>query len=648
MSDLKRFGRRMRDAGIGDETRIRCTRNHVSYICREHVNNITSQAPGVGIYPNNEREAQDVKAAELNRAVWRDIDARHKMRSLRRSLAQSFVVTGEVALKVFWDPMKGEFLGWDQTFDENGKPLGEPTQAWTGDFVFERVDAYNLFLSPNARSFEESELVGIQKLVEKKRLKRIYKDDPEKVKAINNASTDNYISFDGVTGSFSRDTKGLVCVREYYHRPCVEYPYGYFWITVSDAVLAEGELPGGVFPIAFRAFEEVEGSARGVSVIRVIKPYQMEINRAAGKAIENSVTMGNDRIITQEGSELRPVPHRGAMEWKYTGEKPTIVPGSTGEQYIAYIQSQITEMYQVARVREKPNLKNLDAQAQLYAAIEQKSDFAFYAGKFEDFLVDVTNITLELAKHHYPDDMLIPAIGRDEAINIEEFRTTERYRYSVRVEPQSDDATTLMGRAAITNQVMQYLGNKLDKPDIGALLKQAPFLNGTVVQDELSLDSTSAENDILALDRGQMVPVRKYEDHQYQIRRLTARTKKGDFPMLSPYVRYLYDRKIAEHEQFIQQQKQDTAFNESGYIPMDGPVIKTELRYPNSNGTTSQQKFPYGALLWLEQKLRAQGAERAMLAEMDPAVQADIARARGGMERIGAEAGSMPPFAANM
>ena len=67
------FNNRVRNTkDIGQDQKLRLTKNHIQNISSQYVNMIVSTAPGVGFAPKNDRELHDQKSAELHHSVWMD------------------------------------------------------------------------------------------------------------------------------------------------------------------------------------------------------------------------------------------------------------------------------------------------------------------------------------------------------------------------------------------------------------------------------------------------------------------------------------------------------------------------------------------------------------------------------------------------
>ena len=607
---------------IQQKTKIRITRNHTYNICRIYKNQMLDANPSVGIYPKNPQEYQDQKAAELNRSVWDDLSDTSKFDDRKQELAQDFIVNGEAAVKIFWDPFKGKPKRID-ALDEDGQPIKKT--IFTGDIVLERIFGFNLLTDDGADSFDSSKIIGIRKLLPIKSLRKRYKEEEDKLEFINKSSEDDFKIFDGISGSY-RDSSNQVEVREYYHRPDHTYPQGYFWIATSTGVLEEGELPQGIFPIQYVGFDSIQTTARSSSLIRQIKPYQIEINRAASQVVEHSIVLGSDKILKQAGSKLSRTNGEGITEITYTGEKPDIISGRNGEQYLNHIQAQITEMYEICGIpqiyAEKPN-QGENVYAELFRSMRDEKTMVDYAGKFERFIVQIATTVLDLAKVFLPESRLVPIVGRAEFVNIQEYRSVEDFRYQIKLEPQKESINTVVGKSLQLNQILQYAGQHLDSRAVGVIAREMPFLNGEAIFDDLLLDYDNVKNDILALDRGDIPPIHKYDDHPYLVKKLINRTRKRDFAFLPPVIQENYANRIAEHERYIAEQ---IASNQTtGDIPIGGGTVGVDFYVPDANGKSKRARIPTQALEWLIEQIKQQQANDQAIDSTDlAAVKNDI------------------------
>lgn len=622
-----------------DTLKLRLVKNHVHKIVRYYVTQLLSYAPGVAILPQNDTDLQDQKDADLNKSVWEQAKVEHRIKEKIRSWATSFSGVGEVCVKLFWDPQAGDVVGYEQKVDETtgeplfeldpANPLAEPVPlpdetkpVFKGAFKFEEVFAANLLRESSAKTMRDAECWIVRKMVPTKTLEKRYATEPEKLKAVQDSSRDEYVVFDSGRSTYDR-AKGQTLVREFYWPKCSDYPEGYFVFATSAGVLEEGPLPAGVFPLFWAGFDEFPTSPRARSIIKVARPYVAEVNRASSAMAMHQVTIGDDKIIYQAGTKLAPgslLP--GVRGITYQGREPQILPGRNGGQYLDYINAQISELYSVLMIDETLAEKGGETQdplALLYKSASQKVKFSLYVEKFEQFLVDVVTGYLELAKFYLPDDALIPAVGMREYINIAEFRKTAPLRYQIKVEPRSDTLDTLLGKQIWTQNVLQYVGKELTRQDIGKLMVSMPYGGFKEAFEDFTLDDENAKNDMLALERGEYPPISRFDDPALMAKKLTSRMRRPDYKFLAPQVQALYERRVAEYNDLEAKNQQALLAAKSEYIPADGTLVTVDLYVPDPTSPTGQSKrarLPQRAIEWLIQQLEAQGASLDRLEQM--------------------------------
>jgi len=637
---FSRFWGRLRDnQQVVDSSnqRLRITKNHIYRATRTIINSILSQAPDVTVLPNNERETQDQKAAELHKAVWEDVKYKHKFWDKVRRWVEDFVIIGEVAVKVMWDPNKGDLLGYEaevnengeQAFDPEGNPIPSDRPIFSGDFIFERIMPFNLLRDPNSKEIYDSWLIT-RKMVDVRSLKRIYQNDQEKLSFIQPSTQDIYTVFEGSTGNFFQ-TKDQAMIKEFYFPKSADYPNGYYYISTDYGILEEGELPFGIFPIVISGWDEIQTTPRKRSIIKQLRPTQAEINRAASQIATHQITVGDTKLLVQNGTNVTQggkLP--GVRVMKYSGAKPEYFNGMAGEQYFQYLQDQIAELYQLAMIdkeeQQRPSGK-MDPYAELFKSVKQKKKFMLYAQEFEHFLGEICKLTLSLAKQYYDDARIVPVIGRSEIINIPEFKTSNDIHTQIKVVPQAEDYETKIGKQITLQNAMQYMGSTMSRDDAGRILRAMPYTNNEEIFTDWTTDYDMVTNDILALDRGEMPKGNMYEDHKYAIKRLIHRMKQPDFQTLDPMIQRNYQAKVSEHEQMEAEQLQKLKQAQSEFIPATGPLVKSDIYVtdPENPDRTSRAKIPMDAMRWLIDKLESQGMKLSDLEKIQQGGQADIA-----------------------
>jgi hypothetical protein len=640
----KIYQNRVRESESLTETqKLRLTKNHIYKAFRYYTSAILSTVPGVSVGPHNESEMQDQKSADLNHSVWEDTKHRHRQNEKFRQMADDFCGIGEVCWQISYDYSKGKLQGYEgaidpeteePVLDEMGQQVPDMDRpVFSGDFVFTRHFGFNVFRSSQAQSMEDSPFIGVRKMVDPKELRKKYKGDKKKLSMIDGASGEEFVVFDSNRAAYEKTNKQIL-VKEFYFKPSLTYPQGYFYIATSAGILEEGELPGGIFPIIWTGFDEHPTAARGRSFIKQARPYQAEINRAASQMATTQITIGDDKILYQAGTKLQSgalLP--GVRGLTFQGALPTVLPGRDGSQFLDYINSNISEMYQVLMIEEAlmddDKNANFDVYALLYRSMAQEKKFKPYIEKFSQFIVDYVFLYLEMAKFYLPDDALIAAIGRDEMVNIAEFRAAENIRNQIIILPQSDTIETKLGKQLTMNQILQYSGQSLDKEHLGKLIRNMPYGNTEEIFDDLTIDYDNVKNEMLALERGEIPPYSQYEDHEYATKRFVHRMKKADFKFLPPEIQQAYFQRYKEHVGIIEEQMAAIEAAKNEQIPTGGALIAADMYVPNKEDPTKLPKrvrLPYQALEWLVETLETQGASLDKLEAQDKVTLAEAVK----------------------
>lgn len=637
-----RYWNRLRESrNVTPDQKIRLTKNHIGRITKIYQNSILSTNPGVTISPKQEKEIQHQKAAEMHNSVLEHIKTKHDLARKQSLWAKDYIEIGEVFTKVFWNPDGGVQVGWRPEVDAEGQPVVDPMTGqmapsqkpvMSGDLIFETIHGFDVLRDPSVKDLIDSPYLCIRKMEQVKELLKKFGSDPEKEKFIRESTEDTFRVFQNSSNGHLK-TKGLTMVREFYYRPCAVYPKGYFYITTELGILAEGELPFGIFPIINVGFDELTTSPRARSIIRQLRPYQIEINRASSKMAEHQITIGDDKIFFQSGTK----PSTGAVmpgvrQGSYIGAQPVIIPGRTGEQYLEYINTQITEMYAIAEIQELEkdvSTGQIDPYTLLFRCIRQKQKFSFYGSKYEQFLVKVHETALQLFKKYANKAIMIPVLGKNEQVNMEEFKTSSDTTWQIKIEPMSDDIETKMGKQMSLNHILQYIGPQLEKEEIGKFLRLSPYFNMEKMFQNLTQNWDNLTNDVLALDRGKYPTPKKYENHEYMANGLITRMKQPDFEFLHPQIQMNYERKLQEHEFFKAKQLQELKQAESEFIPSGGYMVTADLYVPDPQNPAQSKRvrIPSEALTWLLKTLESQGTTQESVEKIgNQQGEADVAR----------------------
>lgn len=104
-----------------------------------------------------------------------------------------------------------------------------------------------------------AEWLGVRKMADRGDMLRKFKGVPDIEKLIPATSDETFIVFDATNGGYKKTSKQCM-IREFYYRPSLAFP-SYFYITTKEGILAEGPLPGGIFPIVFSSFDRIQNDS---------------------------------------------------------------------------------------------------------------------------------------------------------------------------------------------------------------------------------------------------------------------------------------------------------------------------------------------------------------------------------------------------
>lgn len=631
MKTREQLSRALDEASADQKSKIRITKNHIFKIIEFITNAILSAASDAKIMPHNENEIQDQKAAELHAAIWDKFKKDSKFKDKIRKLAYDFTIPGEMAVKIFWNPNKGTIVGQEPVLDENGVQT-DTKPVFSGDVEIERIFSWDLKRPDNSKSLEESNWLGYEKMVDTKDLKSQVQDKDLKDK-ISSTEDDTYKIFDPTSGVYSQ-TRNKTLLREIYFKPCAEYPKGHYYIFTSKVILYEGDLPYGRFPIKVKGFTEVPTSPRSVSIIRQLRPLQVEVNRGASSQALVQMSVGLPKIIMLAGSDLESGTTKAGIRVYKTSSltPPLVIEGQSGGQFVESMNQAISEMYSIANVPEMDEDKanGLDPQTAMYRSIKEKKRFSLYAEKFSEFIIEICEETMALKKQYMDEREVVRAIGRPEAVNVTEFKNTEDMSYQIQIVEVDNDAASMMGKHISLMGMMQYGGQQMGAEQVALIGRNMPFLNKEEIFAEQLVDYDTFRNIVLALDRGEDKSPIGTENSDYLIPKLTTRTHKADFKLLDPVIQQRYMAWIQQLQQISADRIMQLKQLESELYPVGGPTVPIPI-YREVIGSQGQPKservqVPMNALEKFVQILEQQGQTMDPMLRMQQVNQAKIAQ----------------------
>ena len=245
-------------------------------------------------------------------------------------------------------------------------------------------------------------------------------------------------------------------------------------------------------------------------------------------------------------------------------------------------------------------------------------------------------VALELGKHYLPDDAFIQAVGKSEAINMAEYRSTQPFSYQVKIEEQSADISDRLGQQLALNHLVQFAGAQMDPKQLALLAREMPYLKNTQIVKRLTLEYDNADNDMLQLERGQLPFISPYADNDVFIESVTHRMKQADFQMLDQQVQQLYDQYLQIHEEEKGRKVQAEQAAKDGFIPVGGSLITVQMSLPDpkAQGGARQVRLPYDAVMWLIKRIESQGLTMQDLESMNDGAMTEMMTRMGQQPQI--------------
>jgi len=649
----KKFKERLRRTeNIPYDTKIRLTKNHLNKIMKIYINNIISYSPGATILPRTENMHDQIDA-ELCRSSWEYIREQENQKKKVRKGVEHFSIIGEVWLKQMFDPNDGKIIGYNPLEDENGQPIlgqdGQPIAdkkkpVYSGKHINELITPYDIFRDKNSLSFDDSEFIGVRKLVVPEELYRMIDADPNldddekksKKEKVKTSAAAQYMTFNGSNAPMTF-SENLALLKEFYFKPSAKYEEGYYYFVCETEILFEGVLQKDkdgepIFPLTYALCDEFDGCPRGFSPMKQGRPIQTEINRAASKIAETQITLGDDKIVTMMGAGLTEGDKMsGIRQLKVTnGMQYTVIPGRSGEQYLGYMNGQITELYKIMDVAEDTEERQNagDLQQTLYHSLKNKKKFTYYSDKIEMWLTEWCKKDIALAKSYWKDETVLKAVGKNEQINIPEFKKTEDSCYDIKVVPMSDDIESTMGKYLVFRDMLQY--GKLDEIAVGKIAEQMPFIDGKYSFSHQTLKETEVRNILLALDRGEMPVISKFDGNERIIAGITQRMREPDFKFLiekNPKVYQNYMKQYEDRDKAVSEKVKAEQDANAGIIPTGGPQIKIDMyvQDPKNPQRTIRATVDQTSVMWFLKRLGEQGAAMEQVDQVNnPQAKLDI------------------------
>jgi len=627
---------------------IQITKNHLGNIIDRASNSVMKFAPDAAVAPRSSAEHGDIKTAEISNSVLEYLKEDNAMQKKLLHFIKDASTTGETYALIKFQPDAGEFIGYETEVDPVfGMPIPDSHKAvFSGRVTCSKEYGFNVHLDLEADCFEQAKFATVDKLHWKDKLESRYKDSPEKLSMIKSSTDNTYKVFNGLSGSYALE-ENHVMIHETYVRPCPMYPKGQYFFWMDQGILEQGELL--CFPLFQYNWKDADTSARGFGLIRDLKQTQLEINRIATQAVKESVTLGYSLLLTQLGTKLTQESFGNGMRTVYyQGAKPEVIDGKNGEQYLQKIKDETNDLYTLANLKmfeEEENFQG-DVMAMLTSSMKQKAKFKGNGIRFQKFVRDIMEGMLKYARAYLDHETIIPMIGKNEVVNISEFKNSDPLSHQIKIIDSNSDVDTALGRSLQATQLLQYAGSKLNDEQLGLVIQRMPWLDSEALTSEFTKNLRMSQNIILALDRGEFDPVDPEEPHEYIINKLVGRKKESSFKILPPQIKQMYEVRLQQSRQLFKKQQEQAQRAKDGHIPTGGFVVPVQMYGAGKDGKSERLKLPVESLYWLVDELGKQKSSQERLNAIPLSQQAAL-QGDQGMPQQGMPPQGMPPMMPN-
>lgn len=281
-------------------------RNFITHILNMTVN----QPPALDVKAANS-EPDSLIASQLYKDVL-DFYVSHWKRGrykkqLRKAVEYSLFMSNGYLL-CEWDPQAGN----PYAVDDQGSVVRD------GDIYVKARSVWDVFFDVNCEDDDELDWVIIRDYVNRHELLARFKDDPDKVQAIENLPKKTDLEVYRSWGW--DDNTDLVAVYKFYHRSTTAVPNGRYALCIdSRTVLYDGKNPyvdefkQAVIPLLTMRAADGIGTLYGYSPGFDLAPLQMAFNTLWTAILTNHSAFGIQNIVVERGSDLNVEQLQGAL-----------------------------------------------------------------------------------------------------------------------------------------------------------------------------------------------------------------------------------------------------------------------------------------------------------------------------------------------
>ena len=580
--------------GLDDPGRITETENRITGIVRTELSKMTKQRPVWVATPQSGDEA-DTNAAALSeqmmRYEWRNLNMRkHDLKALEWSR-----ICGSGFLKVTWDPTIGDPVDvlvrpdGGLMADEAGKTMRGDSQVAAafaqatgaevrskrlapGDLKVEAPSPFGMFIDPLCDVFEDAEWLIEESIRSQDYVKRHW-DVTLKPDAAANPGLVEMQLMGGITTGGS--TYKGIRIRQYWAKPCEEFPAGVRIVWAQGKVLDRDDKPFDPMPYIMYTGIPVPGRLYGMGIVELLQGPQTELNKTLSQMGENRNRLGNPTGIAAKQAIgdpdvfLEKISQAGG--WHFFDEsgsqhpipqylEPPTLPDYVKElpDSIRRAMEDISGQHEVTNAQVPPGVTAASAITLLQDADDTR--LALAVMDHEDGLGVLGTKILEHINRYYTDSRIIKIVGDDGAWQIFDFRNTD-LRGNTHVEVQAGSSTpqSLAAKQAMMRDIitmMTQTGNGLHGRQLSQFFRDLGLGATDHLLEEYTVNETQVNRENVKLAQGVALSINSYDDNQAHVDGHTDHMKSSRYASYPPPVKKCFEDHVALHQRQLEQQQQ--------------------------------------------------------------------------------------------
>lgn len=479
-------------------------RNFITHILNMTVN----QPPALNVKAANS-EPDSLIASQLYKDVLDFYISHWKRGRFKKQIKKAvefslFMSNGYLLIE--WDP----YAGNPYVIDDQGGVVRD------GDLYIKARSVWDVFFDVNCEDDDELDWIIVRDYINRHELIARYRDDPEKVAAIQNLPKKTELEIYRSWGW--DDNTDLVAIYKYYHRSTTSVPNGRYALCIdSSVVLYDGKNPyvdefkQAYIPLLTMRASDGIGTLYGYSPGFDIAPLQMSFNTMWTAILTNHSAFGIQNIVVERGSDLNVEQLQGALNVIETNPgmappKPLQLTAISPESYksadlIEKLMESCSGINSVVRGDPDSALKAASGRA---LGLLQAMAVQYNSGpteNYQEMSQDAGNLMLLILRNFAKTERVTKIVGKDKVMRLQSWSgDTFKNVGSVVAEQVNPMSKTTAGNRDEAEFLVQ---NKLvSTPQEYLTVRDTGRLDPLIMTDQTQLNLIQQENEQLLKGNG--------------------------------------------------------------------------------------------------------------------------------------------------